>query len=217
MMQKCLYTGDKLYDVVPISDYYRSPQSYVSKGTAIDIGQDHVFPVISDLDKGPGIVIKQNKPIAICKNTDSDEMDKYESSKCIDFSKSESMGEFMEKQTLLHQLEKDVLSNPDNIFAPDVDPSEAPAMQLLKKAVTTKHIDLDKYESRFGSNYANDKRLFNKPSISMQMLTRVCNALDIKATLTLEDQVGDIANPMGPENKMSIELTNAGGGIIEDE
>ena len=215
-MQKCLYTGDKLLDVVPIDEYYRSPNSYVSKGTAVDIGQDHVFPVISDIDKGPGIVIKPGKPIAICKNTDSGEMEKYESEKVIDFSNSKNVEEFMEKQTLLHQLEKDVLSNPDNIFAPEVDPSEAPAMQLLKKAVSSKHIDLDKYEPRFGSNYANDKRLFNKPSISMQMLTRVCNALDIKATLTLEDQDGDIANPMGPENKMSIELTNAGGGI-EDE
>lgn len=215
-MQKFLYTGDKLLDVVPIGDYFRSPNFYVSKGTAIDIGQDHVFPVISDIDKTPGIVIKPGKPIAFCKNTDMPEMEKYETSKVIDFSNSKDAKEFMEKQTLLHQLEKDVLSNPDNIFSPETDSSEAPAMQLLKKAVCSKHIDLDKYEPRFGSNYANDKRLFNKPSISMQMLTRVCNALDIKATLTLEDQEGDIANPMGPENKMSIELTNAGGGI-EDE
>lgn len=215
-MQKFLYTGDKLLDVVPIGDYFRSPNFYVSKGTAIDIGQDHVFPVISDIDKTPGIVIKPGKPIAFCKNTDTPEMEKYETSKVIDFSNSKDAKEFMEKQTLLHQLEKDVLSNPDNIFSPETDSSEAPAMQLLKKAVCSKHIDLDKYEPRFGSNYANDKRLFNKPSISMQMLTRVCNALDIKATLTLEDQEGDIANPMGPENKMSIELTNAGGGI-EDE
>lgn len=215
-MQKFLYTGDKLLDVVPIGDYFRSPNFYVSKGTAIDIGQDHVFPVISDIDKTPGIVIKPGKPIAFCKNTETPEMEKYETSKVIDFSNSKDAKEFMEKQTLLHQLEKDVLSNPDNIFSPETDSSEAPAMQLLKKAVCSKHIDLDKYEPRFGSNYANDKRLFNKPSISMQMLTRVCNALDIKATLTLEDQDGDIANPMGPENKMSIELTNAGGGI-EDE
>lgn len=215
-MQKFLYTGDKLLDVVPINDYFRSPNFYVSKGTAIDIGQDHVFPVITDIDKTPGIVIKPGKPIAFCKNTETPEMEKYETSKVIDFSNSKDAKEFMEKQTLLHQLEKDVLSNPDNIFSPETDSSEAPAMQLLKKAVCSKHIDLDKYEPRFGSNYANDKRLFNKPSISMQMLTRVCNALDIKATLTLEDQEGDIANPMGPENKMSIELTNAGGGI-EDE
>ena len=212
-MLKCLYTGDKLYDIVPISDYYRSPQSYVSKGTAIDIGQDHVFPVISDMDKGPGIIIKQNKPIAICKNTDSDEMNKYESSKCIDFSKSENMGEFMQKQTLLHQLEKDVLSNPDNIFTPEIDPSEAPAMQLLKKAVICKHIDLDKYEPRFGSNYNNDKRIFNKQNISLPMLVRMCNALDIKASLTLEDQNSDVPNPMN--TSISVEVTSANNDVEE--
>lgn len=209
-MQKCIYTGDRLLDVVPIEEYSRNPGSYVAKGTALEFGQDFVMPVISDMDKGPGIVVKQNKPIAAVKIPEDSDIQKFSNSKIIDFSKSESMEDFMGKQTLLHQLEKDVLSSPDNIFAPEVDPSEAPAMQLLKRAVTAKHIDLDKYEPRFGSNYANDKRLFNKPNISMQMLMRVCKALDIKATLTLEDQDGDIANPMGPENKMSIELTSGG-------
>lgn len=209
-MQKCIYTGDRLLDVVSIDEYSKSPASYVPKGTALEFGQSYVLPVISETDKGPGIIVKQNKPIASVRIPDDSDIEKFDNSHIIDFSKSESMGDFMEKQTLLHQLEKDVLSSPDNIFEPEVDPSEAPAMQLLKRAVTAKHIDLDKYEPRFGSNYANDKRLFNKPNISMQMLMRVCKALDIKATLTLEDQDGDIANPMGPENKMSIELTSGG-------
>ena len=213
-MQKCIYTGDRLLEVVNVGEYAKNPTAYVPKGTALEFGQGFVLPIISEADKGPGIIIKPNKPFANVKVSDDSDMEKYDNSHIIDFSKSESMEEFMEKQTLLHQLEKDVLSSPDNIFAPEVDPTEAPAMQLLKKAVTAKHIDLDKYEPRFGSNYANDKRLFNKPTISMQMLMRVCKALDIKATLTLEDQDGDIANPMGPENKMSIELTSGGS---EDE
>ena len=82
-------------------------------------------------------------------------------------------------------------------------------MTALKQAVTQKHIDLDKYEPRFGANYANDRRIFVKPDISMKMLVRMCNALDIKATLTLEDQdsdLGEIPNPM--KNSISVELTS---------
>ena len=41
------------------------------------------------------------------------------------------------------------------------------------------------------------------------MLVRMCNALDIKATLTLEDQLndnGEVPNPM--DNVISVELTS---------
>ena len=87
-------------------------------------------------------------------------------------------------------------------------------MKALKEAVTDKHIDLDKYEPRFGSNYNNDKRIFNKPNISLAMLVRMCNALDIKATLTLEDQQmpdgAETPNPIG--RTISVELTSTDGG-----
>ena len=49
----------------------------------------------------------------------------------------------MDKQTLLHKLEKNVLSDPDNIFIPEIDSNESPAMQLLKQAVIAKQIHID--------------------------------------------------------------------------
>lgn len=212
-MQMCLPTGTSILDVVPIEEYYRNPGSYLPKSTAIDFGQDIVLPVINENDKGLGIIIKNNSPFAKVQIPDGYDCAIYSKRNVIDFTNSQDMAEFMQKQSLLHQLEKDVLSSPDNIFAPAVETDDSPAMQLLKEAVSQKHIDLDKYEARFGSNYANDKRLFNKNTISMPMLVRLCNALDIKATLTLEDAEGDIANPMG--TSMSIEITEQGGDINE--
>ena len=85
-------------------------------------------------------------------------------------------------------------------------------MKALKNAVLDKHIDLDKYEPRFGSNYNNDKRLFNKSTISLIMLKRVCEALDRDATLTLSDKSDDVPNPIG--RTIQVKLT---GGVSEDE
>ena len=212
-MQMWLPTGTSILDVVPVEEYSRNPGSYLPKSTAIDFGQDIVLPVINESDKGPGVVFRPSCPFVKVQIPDGQDCSIYSKSNVIDFTNSRNMEEFMQKQSLLHQLEKDVLSSPDNIFSPVVEVDDSPAMQLLKEAVSQKHIDLDKYEPRFGSNYANDKRLFNKNTISMPMLVRLCNALDIKATLTLEDREGDIANPMG--TTMSVEITEQGGDINE--
>ena len=69
-------------------------------------------------------------------------------------------------------------------------------MVALKTAVNNKHIDLDKYEHRFGENYANDKRLFNKNNISLGKMKTIANALDMDITLTIKD-VPDAPNPIG--------------------
>lgn len=209
-MNRCLPTDTCLFDVVPIDEYVNNPGSYLPKSTAIDFGQDLILPVINEADRGPGIIIKNNdSPFAYVKTPTGYDYSKYQRDNMIDFTSSQDMSSFMEKQSLLYKLEKDILSNPDNIFTPAPDTDDAPAMKILKEAVIDKHIDLDKYEPRFGSNYANDKRLFNKQNISLPMLVRVCNALDIKATLTLEDQSEEVANPIG--RSISIEITSQGG------
>ena len=45
------------------------------------------------------------------------------------------------------------------------------------------------------------------------MLVRMCDALDIKATLTLQDKDNDVANPMG--ETISVEITGQGGDANE--
>ena len=114
---------------------------------------------------------------------------------------------------MVKELERDILTSPDNIYVPPEDKNDSPAMKALKEAVIDKKIDLDKYEPRFGSNYNNDKRIFNKQNISLPMLVRMCNALDIKATLTLEDQNSDVPNPMN--TSISVEVTSANNDVEE--
>lgn len=198
----------RLYEVTNIDDYTKNPDAYLSGYTAIDIGQKRIYPVIPTTSPNPGITFRSKSPFCYIKEPDENDH-QYDRENIIDFTDVKSYKEFIEKQNMVRDLEKDILTTPDSVYVPPEDPNDTPAMKALKEAVTDKHIDLDKYEPRFGSNYNNDKRIFNKPNISLAMLVRMCKALDIKATLTLEDKPMDdgseTPNPIG--KSISVELT----------
>ena len=65
------------------------------------------------------------------------------------------------------------------------------------------------------ANFNNDKRLIKKNSITFGKLRNICNALDIRATLTLEDKTGDIPNPMG--TRIEVCLTDGFGADGDEE
>ena len=77
-------------------------------------------------------------------------------------------------------------------------------MQLLKTAINRKNIDLDNYKQRFGSDYNNDKRLFDQPSITFFKLKRLAAILDMDVVLTLADKPGAV-NPIG--ERLSTQIT----------
>lgn len=199
----------RLYEVANLNDYTKNPDAYLSGYTALDIGQDRIYPVVPTTSPNPGIMFRSTSPFAYIREPEPDDS-QYNKENIIDFTNVKSYKEFIDKQNMVRELEKDILTTPDNVYVPPEDPNDTPAMRALKEAVTDKHIDLDKYEPRFGSNYNNDKRIFNKPNLSLQMLVRMCNALDIKATLTLEDQMmedgSETPNPIG--RSISVELTS---------
>lgn len=201
-----IFINGKKYEVEDLENYVKNPDAYINGFTAIDIGQQYIYPIIHSNSTSPGIYIKPNSPILYAVDPPEDEAEQYRRENMIDYNKADSFKEFIETQTMVRELEKDILTSPDNIYVPPEDENDSPAMKALKQAITDKHIDLDKYEPRFGSNYSNDKRIFNKNNISMQMLVRMCNATDIKASLTLEDQSEDVANPMG--SVITVELTS---------
>lgn len=203
-----MFINGKKYEVEDLENYVKNPDAYIAGYTAIDIGQQFIYPVIPSTSNEPGICIRPNSPILYVTDPPEEDAEQYRREKMIDYSESGTFKEFIEKQEMVRELEKDILSSPDNIYVPPEDENDSAAMKALKKAIIDKHIDLDKYEPRFGSNYSNDKRIFNKNNISLQMLIRMCNATDIKASLTLEDQNEDVANPMG--SVITVELTSGG-------
>ena len=207
--KKEILINGRLYEVTDMNSYTQNPDAFLSGYTAIDIGQQNIYPIIPTTSPSPGIKIRSNSPIAYVVDPDPEDT-QYDRKNIIDFTNVKSYKEFIEKQNMVRDLEKDILTSPDNVYVPPEDPNDTPAMKALKEAVIDKHIDLDKYEPRFGSNYNNDKRIFNKPNISLPMLVRMCNALDIKATLILEDQQmedgSETPNPIG--RKISVELTD---------
>ena len=56
----------------------------------------------------------------------------------------------------LKTLEREILTSPDkNLTIPEISELDSPAMKGLKKAITAKSINLDKYADRFGDSSYN--------------------------------------------------------------
>ena len=107
------------------------------------------------------------------------------------------MQEYLARQDRFKDIERDILTNPDNIFTPKPGPNDTPEMKGLKEAVAAKKIDIDKYADRFGDNFSNAKRKMRDESVSLLLLKRICDCLDMKAELIISDVSPDVPNPMG--------------------
>lgn len=201
----------RLYEVVNMSVYINNEDAYLQGYTAIDDGLGHIYPIVPYTSQEFGVKYRKRAPVYFANIPEGTET--YTTDSVIDYSKANTYKQFVETQNMVKELERDILTSPDNIYVPPEDKNDSPAMKALKEAVIDKKIDLDKYEPRFGSNYNNDKRIFNKQNISLPMLVRMCNALDIKATLTLEDQNSDVPNPMN--TSISVEVTSANNDVEE--
>ena len=210
-MNKKMRIGDKICDVTSLEEFTKFRDAFIPQYTAIhDPETGLVLPIKNRYEEGPGIVVGNG--ISYVEEPDEDEREIYLDSQVIDFDNTKNIHDLMEKQHIVRTLERDILTSPDNIFTPKIFDDDSPEMKALKTAVLDKHIDLDKYEPRFGSNYNNDKRLFNKNTISLSMMKRLCEALDIEATLILTDKSEDVPNPMG--RTIEVKLT---GGIPSEE
>lgn len=207
--------NDKLCDVVKLEDYIKNPDIYIQGHVAIELDQtDYVLPVKNPNNSSPDEVgIEVGNTISKVRLPESeDDKKEYNKDRLVDFNKATSISELINMQETVVDMEKEILTNPDNTSIYQVNEKDTPAMKLLKEAVNAKHINLDNYDYRFGSNYNNDKRIFNKNNVSLAMMERMANALDMKLTLTLQDAADDVPNPIG--KPMSIDIT---GGNYECE
>lgn len=186
--------ADIIYDVISLDEFYRNP-SDCSMYTAIKGDDGYVYPIRSKSDNRPGFY--PTGCLDFFKLPSLGESSIYSSQNIINFKEATSLKEIIVAQQRLANSERSILETIDNVFAPEIGENDTPEMKAIKQAIIDKHIDLDKYEPRFGPNYNNDKRLLRKDSITFGKIRSIGSALDIKATLVIEDADPNVPNPIG--------------------
>lgn len=204
--------GRTILDVIDEQEYLRrintnpNAVSGLADDTAVVKGQ-YVYPitkqyspnVVSVYDAGP--VLLYSKPEEMIKSPD------YDANNIIDFENVQGLRDSINRQAQLMQAERSILVSPDNIFTPNITDADTPEMKLLKEAIIRKSIDLEAYKSRFGSDYNNDRRIFEQNSITFFKMKRICDILDMKISMSLEDKP-DAPNPIG--EKLTTYITSDG-------
>lgn len=192
-----------LYDVITYNEFeHMYVNGYQFNGVAVDFNGT-VYPIRSPRDTRPGIYLFGNGYFQVIDPL-PEYAENYSSKNIIDFSETKSLRDVINAQKRLNEEERSILTSINNVTIPQITDNDEPAMAALKEAIIAKHIDIDSYAYKFGeANFPNDRRLLKKDSISLKKLIAFCNALGIKATLSLRDAYTDVPNPMG-ENKEII-------------
>ena len=200
---KVCFVNSKKYDVMSFEQYMNQKDYCDPTITGIE-DNGFVYPVRNKMSNEVGLY-KLSKDLYQFRDPKTEEEKKrYSAEGIINFDDAKSLREIIEKTDQLKNAERTILTTPDNITIPVIGENDSPEMVGLKEAVIAKHIDIDKYQTRFGANFSNDKRLLNDNSITLLKLKTMFKALDMKGTLIIEDSSEDVANPIG--RKIVIDL-----------
>ena len=204
---KKIRIDSKIYDVTSQEKYCSNPEKYDSNYTAIE-SEGLAYPLINKTDYyngvpgvlDAGLVMFYNQPAP-----NNPMIDQYNMQNAIDFSNAKSMKTIIEKSNMVKSLENEILVNSDNITVIKSDDNDDAEMAALKEAINCKQCDINAYSTRFNGNLLNDIRILKGHSITLSKLKTYGNALDMKMTLTIEDQNPDVPNPIG--KSISVEIT----------
>lgn len=190
---------NRILAVVSHDDLMEHPEMYANSGTGIEFSENGIQYI---LPYRTGTYTEDRPGVYNCGPINRFVLPKEEESseyvkEVIDLSNVENISELSKKMELLKNMEREILTSPDNIFTPIISDKDSPEMRGLKEAVIAKNIDIDKYAGRFGDNFPNDKRQFKKNDITLFMMKRMCDCLDMKARLIIEDSSPDVPNPIG--------------------
>lgn len=194
----------KLYSVVTPTEYTDNIDIYNAHNTALEVG-DVVLPIRNpSVDNGPGVYYERGAMVAnVVKPSPGYEKD-YSYDRVIDLSKPKDIGEVIEKNELIRNIQNDLMvSGKDNIFCLNITQKDTPEMRALKTAINSKQVDKKNYEDRF-DQFQNDMRLLKGNSITLSKMISICNGFDIACVITLKDKP-DAVNPMGTE--VTLDLT----------
>lgn len=198
----------RLYSVVSMQEYSANKDLYNPKNTAIEIDDGRlVLPIRNPMtETGVGVYYSDTKPYGNIVKPSKEDEPKYSSSKVIDFTNAKDIGEVINKNNMLRDLQSDLMvSGKDgNIFYLNITQEDTPEMRALKQAINSKQVDKKTYEDRF-PQFQNDMRLLKGHSITLSKLISICNGFDISCVMTLKDRE-DAVNPIGDE--ITIDLTD---------
>lgn len=202
---KKIELDNKLYNVVTMQEYTTNRDLYNPKNTAIELG-NIVLPLKSyHTDTGPGLYYSNGDAYGMIKKPSEENMDKYSISNVIDLNDSKDIGELIQKNNMLKDLQADLMvsGNNANIFCLPITKEDTPEMAALKQAINMKQVDKRNYEDRF-TQFQNDMRLLKGNSITLGKMIGICNGFDISCSLTLRDK-DNAVNPMN--NEITVNLT----------
>jgi hypothetical protein len=129
----------------------------------------------------------------------------YKNIPIVTISSNDDIQTILEKENVLSKLAEPWITNPDNITQINIKENDEPGMKCLKSAINSKHCDIDRYNQRFGQNFPNDKRQLKNSSVTLKIIDRYCDNLDMEAILTIRDKEPGVPNPM--KHPISISLT----------
>lgn len=204
--------GDAIYDITTIEELDKNPDLY-GQYTAVTNNDGYLYPLRSRNDYRPGLYRTGCMDLYV--PPQGNERPMYSQQNIINFKDATTLKEIIQTQQKLASEERTILTSIDNLFSPEIGDNDTPEMKAMKEAINLKHIDIDKYEPRFGPNFNNDKRLLKKDSITFRKLKDVCEALDMKATLKLEDANPNVPNPIG--HAIIVDLTTSFEGDNDNE
>ena len=166
----------KIVDIVSEQEYVNKWKMYAENpslcaSSAVEIqgddGETYVLPIRGKSDDRPGIY--PEGCIYFTKFPDQESAPGYRADQLdiVDFSNIKTVEEFLNKNSQIREMETSVLTDIDSVFVPQIGQNDSPEMKAFKEAITSKHMDINKYAPRFGDNFLNDKRILKTSSITM--------------------------------------------------
>lgn len=201
------------YNVLNYEDFCDSKSLWDMGGIAVkeQVGDDtYVLPYRGQYNEKannqPGIYSDGSLNFEVLPKKNSDDEENYKNIPVITISSDDDIESILEKENVLSKLAEPWITSPDNITQIVIKDTNDPAMKLLKTSINEKHCDMDKYQSRFGQNYPNDKRQLNNDTVTLKIINRYCENLDMEAILTIRDKNPGVPNPL--KRPISISLSS---------
>lgn len=182
-------------------------------------GKNYFLPIrtnCNNLDK-PGIYCSDGK-ISMITYPDEESETAYmpEKDDVIVFADHNSLQTLSDaKKKLDENINKLLEVDGGDVYKPPLLETDSAEMRAMKECIIAKNIDLDKYKDRFGANYPNDKRKLKDDNITLNMISRMCENLDIKLDLVFTDTNDDVPNAMNKIIRANI-IPGDGTCIIQD-